>query len=111
MSRTINGKTTGMAARIEKQQLREQIAEANDKAWLAEYNRTAQELMAIDPDCETWFFAQPEQTKGEMFPLMVERLAAMQSELVYEDRVQDEIERIADQQADARLCNRFGTQL
>jgi len=80
MARTLNGKCTGTAARIEKRQLREEIASANDAAWLAEYNRTAQELMAIDPDCETWFFARPEQTRGEMYPLMVERLEELQRE-------------------------------
>jgi len=76
MSRTLNGKTTGMAARIEKRQLREEI----DAVWLREYNRVARELMAIDPDCETWFFARPEQTRGEMYPLMVERLEELQRE-------------------------------
>jgi len=101
MSRTLNGKTTGMAARIEKRQLREELAEDRNAVWLREYNRVARELMAIDPDCETWFFARPEQTRGEMYPLMVERL----------EQIQMGLEVPSDQQADARLCNRFGTQL
>ena len=101
MARTLNGKCTGTAARIEKRQLREEIASANDAAWLAEYNRVAIELMDIDPDCEKWFFSRPEQTKGEMYPLMVERL----------EQIQLGLEVPSDQQADARLCNRFGTQL
>ena len=81
MSRTINGKTTGMAARIEKRQLREELAEDRNAVWLREYNRVARELMAIDPDCEKWFFARPEQTRGEMYPLMVERLELIKKEL------------------------------
>lgn len=100
MSRTINGKCTGMAARIEKQALRDQ-AQWEDALWLEEYNRVARELMDIDPDCETWFFARPEQTKGEMFPLMVERI----------EQLKIGLEVSSDQQADARMCARFGTQL
>jgi len=98
MARTLNGKCTGMAARIEKRQLREELEADRNAVWLREYNRVARELMDIDPDCEEWFFSRPEQSRGEMYPLMVERLAAMQSELVYEDRMQDEIERAADEQ-------------
>lgn len=102
MARTIYGNCTGQAARIARRDLQEEIDEARRK-FNEELSAALENLKALDPDgWEPWFDGRPEQTCGEMLPLMQERVEILLNE---------KNAALFDDVATQKMCARFGTQL
>lgn len=79
MARTIHGNYTGKAAVIARHDLQEEINEAR-RRFNADLTKALENLKALDPDWETWYDSRPEQTCGEMLPLMKERVELLLNE-------------------------------
>lgn len=84
MARTINGNYTGRAAGIDRHERMTEIVQAQIEADLRKAHlfwrrwfRWLNELKRLDPGWETWYDARPEQTSGEMLPLIQERVRDM----------------------------------
>lgn len=115
MARTLRGNLTGRAAATQRreewnQRIEDDLKEAQRaKTWEdTEYWPTVERLEALDPYFNLWFWNRPEKTKGEMLPLMKQRI----EEILKEQetlKVQSEIN--VDTIADAKRCRRFNTQL
>jgi ABC-type cobalt transport system substrate-binding protein len=87
MSRTINGNLTGRAASIQQRELRDSLFERElreREEFKKAYLEATETLQAIDPDFETWFWACPEKTKGEMLPLMESRIHTLKNTAEFE---------------------------
>ncbi len=106
MARTIHGNCIGQAARIAHRDLDNEIFEAQRDArqkFNEDLSAALENLKALDPEgWERWFDGRPEQTCGEMLPLILERVIELRSE---KDAV------LFDDVANAKMCARFGTQL
>lgn len=73
MARTLNDNLTGRAASIDRQdQLTNFINQPSE--FMKKFMKAVNILSEIDPDFETWYDGRPEQTKGEMLPLMLARI-------------------------------------
>jgi hypothetical protein len=71
MSLTIYGNRTGRAASIERHELTETIrTNSFNFRWYA----ALANLKELDPDWEKWYDARPEQTAGEMYPVICARI-------------------------------------
>jgi len=76
MARTIYGNLTGQAARTERL---DALIELPSKFAL-EYDAAMAELKLLDPAWEKWYDDRPEQTCGEMLPLIKERVRILKGE-------------------------------
>jgi len=101
MSRSLNGNYLGQAARIARRDLQEQIDEARQK-FNEELSAAMDALKRLDPNWSAWFDGRPEQTCGEMLPLIKERV-----EFLLNERDATLFDDVATQ----RMCAWFGTQL
>ena len=101
MARTIYGNCTGKAAVIARRDLQEQIDEARRK-FNAELSAAMDALKRLDPNWSAWFDGRPEQTCGEMLPLIQQRVETM---------LDDKNGALFDDVAAQRMCARFGCQL
>ena len=73
MARTINGNYTGRAAQLDRFDRMIEMREKSlrfHETWYETLNR----LKELDPNWENWYDACPQQTAGEMLPLMKERI-------------------------------------
>lgn len=75
MARTLSGKCIGQARRIELED--ERVArEARSAEFLRRFNVAVDRLQLVDPDGWAEFYdSRPEQTCGEMLPLIENRVA------------------------------------
>jgi len=73
MARTLSGNFTGQAAHLERMdQMQKSL---DDKAqFTREWYETLERLKDLDPDWKPWYDGRPEQSCGEMLPLMKERI-------------------------------------
>jgi hypothetical protein len=76
MSRSLNGLLIGSAARLQRLDLlaerieqRSQFSQRFEAAW--------KKLAEIDPNFDEWWDGRPEQTCGQMLPLIEARLAEL----------------------------------
>lgn len=80
MARTIYGNYTGHAAVTERrEQFNSRIEsilqeQRQDRLFEDRYWQEVEQLKAIDPGFEAWFWSRPEQTKGDMLPLIEARI-------------------------------------
>lgn len=84
MSLTKNMKRTGAARVAEIQDERDYIREAEKQhrvEFTKKWHAALDELKRIDPDWEKWYDERPEQTCGEMLPLIKERIALLAPEV------------------------------
>jgi hypothetical protein len=74
MARSLNGNLLGAAARIERDEIRQELRERSlrfQEDWYDTLNR----LKDLDPDgWEKFYDACPQQTAGEMLPIIKERI-------------------------------------
>jgi hypothetical protein len=78
MARTLNGNLTGRAARIHDELYPFAVANFNLR-----FQDAVDALCEIDPDeWEAWYDGRPEQTKGEMLPLMEARIAELKQKRI-----------------------------
>jgi len=91
MARTIKGNYTGKAAVLDKQdreiKLREKSNQFQEEWWAV-----LQLLKKLDENWETWYDSCPQQTCGEMLPLMIERIERI-SEMNWLDEDSKDFER------------------
>lgn len=84
MARSLNGNYLGQAARIAYREQQEQINEAKRK-FNEDFSAALDNLKALDPDWETWYDNQPEQTCGEMLPVMQDRVKLLRDQVDEQD--------------------------
>jgi hypothetical protein len=87
MARTTRGNLTGRASWLEKQNQIEADRERR-KEFSNRFMDAFSRLKLIDPGWEKWFDEQPEQTCGEMLPLMEERIRILDEDLLSKDEAQ-----------------------
>lgn len=76
MARTLAGNYTGRAAVIDRQ---ERLMAAFEGSFGHRWQSAIDRLQEIDPDgWAEWYDGRPEQTCGEMLPLILERIAEME---------------------------------
>jgi hypothetical protein len=81
MAHTHKGNLTGRAASTELAEQREWIREEQNKSrheFTVKYWNAIEKLNVLDPDWEKWFWNRPEQTCGEMLPLILQRIKEFQ---------------------------------
>lgn len=81
MARTLRGNLTGRAAATQRHEewnkrIEDDLKEIQRKQdWEdTEYWPNVELLKTLDPNFEEWFWVQPEQTKGEILPVIKRRI-------------------------------------
>lgn len=85
MARTLKGNLSGRAARLERlDQIQENISRRFQfqEHWFSALSK----LKKLDPDWESWYDQQPEQTCGEMLPRIEERIMLLEDREAERDR-------------------------
>ena len=102
MSLTKSGSRIGMAKHIENREIRDYIESAQaqtiqrKREWSNYWWATLETLQALDPNWESWYDARPEQTAGEMLPLIEDRIARLKAYDQIAPSDQEESNRIQD---------------
>ena len=80
MSRTTSGNLTGRAAQTDLREQREMIRAA-EETFSTRWNKAYDFLFEYKEDFERWYDRRPEQTNGEMLPVMEAEVEAIKTNL------------------------------